>query len=134
MKKHITQMSKQEIDFLVNKFKSIPEHKWKFNPYSKRRAKQRGVDFSVFRSIWTDGFDLIEFHKHDIKGENRILLRTIITDENDFQVCAVFNFTTLEVTTIYLNWRKNKHNNLIWEEYDSEIDIIKEFKVGKVSA
>ena len=128
MKKHYTQMTKQEIDFLVNKFKSIPQSKWKFNDYSKKRARNRGVDMAIFRSIWTDGFDLIEFHRHEKKQDNRILLRSIAVDENDNQVCAVFNFTTKEVTTVYLNWRKNKHNNLVWEEYDSSINVKEVFK------
>lgn len=128
MKKHFTQMTQTETNFLIQKFKSIPQYKWKFNGYSKRRARQRGVDFSVFRSIWTDGFDLIEYHKHDTKGENRILLRSILTDENDYQVCAVFNFTTLEVTTVYLNWRHNKHSNLVWDEYDSSVSVKEAFK------
>jgi len=130
MKKHFTQMSKHEINFLVQKFKSIPQSKWKFNSYSKRRANERGVDLAVFRTIWTDGFDLIEFHKHDRKRDNRILLRSISTDENDNQVCAVFNFTTMEITTVYLNWRHNKHDNLVWGEYNPSISVKSEFKAS----
>jgi len=85
----------------------------------------------VFRTLWTDGFDLVEFHQHDIKQENRVLLRTIITDDKDNQVCAVFNFTTMEVTTIYLNWRKNKHNELSWYKYDGSIDVNNFMKVAQ---
>jgi uncharacterized DUF497 family protein len=128
VKKHYTQMNKREIDFLINRFKSIPQNRWKFNSYSKKRAEERGVDFAVYRSIWTDGFDLIEYHKHEQKGENRILLRSILTDKDDNQVCAVFNFSTMEVTTVYLNWRTNKHNNLVWEEYDPSIRVKEAFK------
>lgn len=128
MKKHISQMTKREVSFLVQKFKSIPQSSWKFNNYSKKRAMQRGVDFAVFRSIWTEGFDLIEFHKHELTGHDRILLRSIATDRDDMQVCVVFNFTTREVTTVYLNWRKNKHSNLVWEEYDSSISVKDVFK------
>lgn len=128
MKKHVTQMTKREVSFLTQKFKSTPQSKWKFNDYSKKRARQRGVDFAVLRSIWTDGFDLIEYHKHDQKGDNRILLRSIAVDKDDNQVCAVFNFSTMEITTVYLNWRKNKHNNLVWGEYDASIDIKEAFK------
>jgi uncharacterized DUF497 family protein len=128
VKKHITQMTKKEVVYLTQRFKSIPQSKWKFNDYSKKRARKRGVDFAIFRSLWTDGFDLIEYHKHDQKGDNRILLRSQMTDKDDNQVCAVFNFTTMEVTTVYLNWRKNKHDNLVWSEYDSSINVKEEFK------
>jgi hypothetical protein len=128
MKKHISQMTNKEANYLIQRFKSVPQNRWKFNTYSKMRARERGVDLTVFRSLWTDGFDLIEFHQHDTKKENRVLLRTITTDKNDNQVCAVFNFSTMEVTTVYLNWRHNKHQNLVWEEYDASVDVKKAFK------
>ncbi|MBL5776981.1 hypothetical protein HV436_01345 [Bacillus sporothermodurans] len=128
MKKHFSQMGKKELEYLKNRFKGIPQGRWKFNSYSKMRAIKRGVDMSVFRSFWTDGFDIVEFHQHEEKKENRLLLRTILTDSNDNQVCAVFNFTTMEVTTVYLNYRKNKHSNLVWSEYDSTISIKDAFK------
>lgn len=128
MKKHISQMTRREVSYLTQRFKSIPQSQWKFNDYSKRRARKRGVDMAIFRSLWTDGFDLIEYHKHDQKGDNRILLRTVMTDKDDNQVCAVFNFTTKEITTVYLNWRKNKHDNLVWSEYDSSINVKEVFK------
>jgi hypothetical protein len=123
MKKHFSQMSPKEVKYLTERFKSIPQHKWSFNTYSKKRAIERGVDLAVMRSLWLDGFDLIEFHKHDKSGENRVLLRSVSVQQGDYQVCAVFNFTKMEITTVYLNWRKNKHDNLVWEEYDASLDI-----------
>lgn len=123
MKKHVSQMTSKEIKYLTQRFKSFPQSKWSFNKYSKKRAIRRGVDMAVFRSIWTDGFDLIEYHKHEESGDNRILVRSQVTDSNDSQVCAVFNFSTMEVTTVYLNWRKNKHEQLIWSEYSENVDI-----------
>lgn len=129
MKKHVSQMSKQERKYLSDRFKSIPQGQWSFNTYSKKRAIKRGVDMAVFRTLWTDGFDLIEFHKHDETLHNRILLRTHSTDNRDNQVCAVFNFSTMEITTVYLNWRKNKHDNLVWSEYDASLDIKEAFKI-----
>jgi hypothetical protein len=123
MKKHFSQMSPKEVKYLTERFKSIPQHKWSFNTYSKKRAINRGVDLGVMRTLWTDGFDLIEFHKHDDSGENRVLLRTTAVDSKDNQVCAVFNFTKMEITTVYLNWRLNKHDNLVWSEYDKTLDV-----------
>lgn len=122
-KKHVSQMTKGEKKYLEQRFNSTPEWKWSFNTYSKHRAVTRGVDMSVLRSIWTEGYELIEFHKHEETGSNRILLRSILTDKNENQVCVVFNFTTMEITTCYLNYRKNKHDNLVWSEYDKNLDI-----------
>jgi hypothetical protein len=128
MKKHFTQMSKQENKYLVDRFKSYPRSAWSFNGYSKKRAITRGVDMAVMNTLWNEGFDLVEFHKHNEDGSNRILLRTVATDSNDNQVCIVFNFTKMEITTAYLNYRKNKHDNLVWSEYDASLDIKKLMK------
>lgn len=129
-KKHITQMSKEEIRYLINRFRSTPKNKWKFNMYSQQRAINRGVDMAVFRSIWSNGFDLIEFHCHPI-GDSRILVRSIKTDSQDGQVCAVFSLLRVEVVTVYRNWRKNKHKNLVLSEYDPYLDIMDTIKQHK---
>jgi hypothetical protein len=130
MKKHFQQMTTGDKKYLTQRFNSIPMSKWKLNGYSKKRVKERNIDMAVFRTLWSHGFDLIEFHQHDGTGENRILLRSIMTDKEDNQVCAVFNFTTFEVTTLYNNWKKNKHDNLVWSEYDSSLNI-KELMKGR---
>lgn len=129
MKKHRQQMTKAEVKYLIDRFKSMTRKQWKFTPYSKKRAITRGVDFAVMNTIWgSDGFELIEFHKHDRDGTNRILLRTNAVDKNDNQVCVVFNFTNMEITTVYLNYRLNKHENLVWSEYDETLDVKKLMK------
>ena len=128
MKKHVSQMSSNEIEYLEQRFRSVPQYKWKFNTYSRMRAQKRNVDMVTFRSIWTDGFDLVEYHKHEPTGENRVLLRSVMTDSSDNQVCAVFNFTKMEITTVYLNWRANKHCNLALDEYTSSVNVKRAFK------
>jgi hypothetical protein len=128
MKKHISQMNSKEIKYLNQRFKSVKQSQWSFTKYSKRRSKDRSIDLAIFRSIWTDGFDLIEYHKEDKTGENRILVRSISCDKEENQVCAVVSLDTKEIITIYNNWRHNKHVNLVIEEYDSGIDVKKSIK------
>lgn len=123
MKKHVSQMTGKEIKYLSNRFKSVPQHKWNFCKYSKERAISRGVDMAVFRSLWTDGFDLIEFHRPDGIDCGRILVRSKMTDKNDNQVCVVVNLKTNTIVTAYLNHRKNKHDNLVLSAYDRTLDI-----------
>jgi hypothetical protein len=123
MKKHFSQMTTKEAEYLIHRFKSIKPNQWKFTKYSKHRSRNRDIDMTVFRSFWSNGFDLIEFHKEDNTGENRILLRTLSADSKDNQVCAVFSLDSKEIITIYNNWRHNKHSNLVIEEYDSSMDI-----------
>lgn len=124
MKKHSTQFSNKEHNYLLNRFRSIPRGDWSFSKYSKKRAIERGVDLQVLNTIWTQGFDIIEYHFHEEARDNRILLRSICTDKNDNQVCAVFSLSTKTITTIYLNKRTNKHFNLVWSEYDENLDVL----------
>jgi hypothetical protein len=122
-KKHFLQMTTGEKKYIINRFKSIQPSEWKFNEYSKKKAVNRKVDLDVMRKVFTDGFDLIEYHKHDRDRSNRILLRTIATDKNNKQVCIVFNLTEKEITTVYLNDKDNKHQKLDWSYYDETIDV-----------
>jgi hypothetical protein len=124
MKKHISQLDKKERNYLINRFKSIPRGDWEYSRYSKKRAISRGVDLQVFNTFWTEGFDLIEYHYSEKEKEHRILLRSICTDSNDNQVCCVFSFTNKRIITVYNNKRNFKHDNLNFEEYSAELDVI----------
>jgi uncharacterized DUF497 family protein len=128
VKKHSTQFSNKEHNYLLNRFKSVPRGEWDFNKYSKSKAIKRGVDLQVLNTIWTDGFDIIEYHRHDQTGDNRVLLRSICTDKNDKQVCASFSLDRKQIITVYLNERTNKHFKLDWTEYDKSIDVIATIK------
>jgi hypothetical protein len=131
MKKHVTQMTAKEKKFLIDRFKSIPRSKWHFFGYGKKRAVARQIDLQLYNSLWTEGFDLIEYHFHDEHRDNRILIRSIATDSNDAQLCISFSFNDKKVVTSYLNARTYKHNTLRWEEYTANLDVITLFKETK---
>lgn len=117
-------MTKAELAYLTNRFKSTPQSTWGMTSYSRRRFQDRNIDMTTFRSIWTDGFDIIEYHFHEGYSHSRVLIRSRATDKYDYQVCAVFSLTTNEIVTVYKNWRCNKHTNLVWSEYDENLDVL----------
>jgi hypothetical protein len=128
VKKHSTQFTNREHNYLLQRFKSVPRGQWSFNDYSKMKAVKRGVDLQVMNTIWSEGFDIIEYHRHDQTGDNRILLRSICTDKNDKQVCVSLSLDRKQIVTVYLNDRTNKHFKLDWSEYSKDIDVVNSIK------
>lgn len=128
MRKHVTQFSKKELQYVTNRFKSVKPSEWKFTPYSKKRLIRREVDSQVMNTIWSEGFDIVEYHFSENRLEHRVLIRSVCTDKNDNQVCVVFNFTTMTIQTVYLNERNNKHQDQFHSEYSKDLDVISMMK------
>jgi hypothetical protein len=123
VKKHYSQMTDLEKDFLMRKFFAIPKQEWRFTDYSKARFEQRNIDPQHFLTLWQNP-ELIEYHKKD--GTNRILLRSQF-QKDEMEVCAVFDLTNKVIVTVWLNWMNNQHQNLVIEMYDQRVDILGEF-------
>jgi hypothetical protein len=130
MKKHISQMKPSEVRYLVDRFRNIPQMAWEFTPYAKARCKERGFDPALFRTFWTSGFDLIEYHNCGV--DHRVLLRSIESDSEGYQLCVSFSLTMKRVKTVYKNYKHYKHENLDESNYDGSLDIKKLIK-GRVS-
>ncbi|PEZ47046.1 hypothetical protein CN367_11815 [Priestia megaterium] len=124
MRKHSTQFTKEEMNYLIGRFKGVRRQDWKWSAYSQSRFIEREADLEVMNSIWTDGFTIIELHFHEKRKHKRVLIRSIRTDKEDNQVCVVFNFTTMEIHTVYLNERTNNHEEQFHSEYDADLDVI----------
>lgn len=125
MKKHSSYFSKKEMNYVINRFKGVKHCDWRWTDYAQARLIEREVDHQVLNTIWSDGFTVIEYHFHEKKKHNRVLIRSVCTDENDNQVCVVFNFTTMEIHTVYLNQRSNKHNDADFlEDNNRDLDVI----------
>jgi hypothetical protein len=122
-KKHYSQMTELEKDFLMRQFYKVPKQEWKFTSYSLSRFEQRKIDPVHFLTLWNNP-DLIEYHKKD--GTNRILLRSRI-QKDEYEVCAVFDLTNKVIVTVWLNWMNNQHQNLVIEAYNPRVDILAEF-------
>jgi hypothetical protein len=123
-KKHFSQMTELEREFLLREFFKIPPQAWSFTDYSFKRFKQRGIDPVHFMTLWKNP-SLIEYHRKN--GANRILLRSNIPRKG-YEVCAVFDLTNIKIVTVWLNWVGNKHQNLVIEAYNFKDDIMEVFR------
>jgi hypothetical protein len=128
LKKHISQMTELEQEFLMRRFHEVPQQEWSFTSYSKQRFNERGIDAEHFLSLWEQDVELIEYHfKHN---SNRILLRSKAV-HNDANVCAVFSIEQRKIVTVYLNYKENNHERLRLEFYNKDLDILETYKGGK---
>jgi len=124
-KKHYSQMTDLEIEFLLRKFFSIPKHKWQFTKYALKRFETRNIDPKSFETLWLNP-SLIEFHK---KGNsNRILLRSNCPQQDGYEVCGVFDLTHKKIITVWKNWVGNKHQNLVIRAYKLKADVLEVFQ------
>lgn len=127
-KKHVTQMTEVEKEFLMRQFRSVNKKDWKFTPYSKKRFDSRVVSVEQLLSIFDLDTELVEFHRKD--GSSRILLRAKRVF-NDAQVCVVFAPKQETIITMYLNYHGNQHENLREEFYNAGLDVIQMYKGGR---
>lgn len=128
LKKHISQMTEVEKEFLLRQFRAVNKPDWKITDYSFNRMTARGISAEHLMTIFDLDTELIEYHK---KGRSsRILLRSKRA-VNEANVCVVFEPETKSIVTVYLNYKGNKHEQLKLEFYDAAIDVIKQYKGGK---
>lgn len=114
IKKHISQMTELEEDFLMRQFRKVGKDEWTFNPYSFNRLQNRRIAVQQYELIFKQP-KLIEYSRN--KGEDRILLRGGRVGE--YEVCVVFSLTKKEVVTVWLNWFCNRHYNLDEKQYSN---------------
>lgn len=126
-KKHNSQMTEVEQEFLLRKFRAVNKMDWKFTEYSFKRMTERGISVEQLMSIFDLDTMLIEFHRKN--GSNRILLRSKV-EFNHSNVCVVFAPDEKVIKTVYLNYKGNTHQNLKEEHYDASIDVLKMYKRG----
>lgn len=128
LKKHFTQMTELEHEFLMRRFRAVRKIDWELTDYSLGRMRERGVTMEQLLTVFHEDSRLIEYHRRG--NSNRILIRSSV-NVNGSNVCAVFAPDQKTIITIYLNDVTNDHPALRKEFYDASIDILESYKGGK---
>jgi len=127
MKKHVTQMTPEELDLLLSEFQKVDPELWVISRYCNKRLDERRINPFHLLELITD-HRIIEYH-HPEDGSHRILLRG--RPHNRRELCAVFNLSNGQVVTLWTNWVGNQHQNLDWSEYDERCCILSKLKGGR---
>lgn len=142
-KKHVSQMSKEEIAFLDKKLRKI-RRIVKSRHLLNRRDTGR-VPIRVFKEILRDPSrrNIIEYNettKHGLVSK-RILVRDsktvktrfyqshTIEAEGDASLCFVIDYETGVIVTAYYNYANDDHETLNPYRYDATLNCIKKEKL-----
>lgn len=143
-KKHIKQMSQDEVSYLEKKLRRINLKKVKLSNHLKERQAEIGFDFNhiigVLRNKDIDK-SIIEYNETvDRSGftDRRILLRnkkyqnvTFKTKNNTFfkakaNMCFVVSIETNQIITVYWNKVSDRHRSINWSRYNEDLEIVGE--------
>lgn len=138
VKKHYTQMTAQETNFLQAKIQCI---KSCLRISSHLKDKANGItDGSIYKVLNSGNFEIIEYNeaqKIDIT-DHRILIRdnqSYLTDFYNFMegvtrkelcnICAVISLDTGLIVTAYFNRRNDNHRTIDQNRYNRNLQIVK---------
>lgn len=121
-RKHISQMTPQEITLLKSKFRNIKEPA--YTNYSLGRLTQRKIQKKqVVRALRIG--ELIEYHL--VGHHHRVLVRGTASKKGEI-VCVVLDTDTKEVVTVFKNKATDHHWTLDSSNYSPKLDILKLLK------
>lgn len=122
IRKHISQMSMEEISFCMEQ---VHNRSWGISKHVRDQLEERGGDIALL--LETIGYgDLIEYHKRN--GSSRLLLRSNKIIHN-YVPCVVVAPISEYVVTVFWNHVLDRHRTIDMGRYDSDLDIIKLFKM-----
>lgn len=119
-RKHITQMIKSEITFLVNRIGDLSLYH--LTDYAYTRKDTRNIfDDCINKSF--KSYDIIEYHV--MSGTPRVLVRG---NNNGVQVCMVVCPMTKKIITMYYNSSSDQHDTIDMSQYDKRINVFDTYR------
>ncbi len=142
-KKHVSQMTEDEIRFLVKKIKRVDPQKIRASAHLIEKAKQ--IDFrieDISRMLQANNIEkyIIEYNEtlvYDGTLDRRVLLRNVDSTNITFcgdnrkpfvapaNMCFVISLISHRIITVYWNMDCDKHKTIDWGRYDNTLKIIK---------
>lgn len=127
MKKHLSQMTKEEVVALqriINSTKS-----WGVARHCYKRLKERGVSKAMTLDAIKHG-TIIEFsQKGNCYG---VLIRSTKVVLGKYVVCALVSLDSKRIITVYVNLAHDSHRTLDWSAYNENLDILNVIKKEQV--
>lgn len=125
-KKHGSQMTTQEKEYIFKKLKSVK--KWIVSKHALERIEEKGINVTYKDVVSTiHNSKIIEYHvaKFDNKDDIRVLLRGNAIVNRNYNVHFVYSLTRGKVVSSWLNEVTDTHKTLDWRDYDEKLYIIK---------
>lgn len=128
-KKHITQMTKDEINVIINKLYSlnVGQTKLSFHLQEKLDSEELSIYKSQMVRLLLD-FEIIEYN--NTRGGNRVLLRGLSKEKTiskgkieESNLCIVWDVDKNIIVTAYWNYSDDNHDNVDFSRYNKDLKI-----------
>ena len=132
VKKHYSQMNKNEIILIKNKLKNLGALELSYHVKEqmiKRNITEKDI-YNVLRN-----YSIIEFHRkidNFGKADNRILIRSNRKVKSS-NICLSVSLDKSRIITCYSNGCSDSHTTIDMNNYDSKCDIDKYIKNEKIN-
>jgi hypothetical protein len=120
VKKHISQMTRDEIEYLMSKIHGRTPIR--LTDYSQNKLKSRKIQIWQIRKA-IETAELVEYH-----GVGRLSHRILIRGQENIRgnaLCLVLDIFSGELITAYFNKFNDHHSYLDKDKYDGELDVIR---------
>lgn len=126
-RKHVSQMSVQEKDFIWKRLKGVKETDWKVVDHALERIGEKGIRVTIKDLVTTIyNAELIEYKTIDKWNgvQERVVLRSKSVVNRNFNIHVVYNLTEKCIVTVWMNRIKDRHKTLDWSIYDAELKVL----------
>lgn len=134
VKKHVSQMTKDEVNFLVNRLRDLDISKLQISYHLQQKFIDKDENLLVNSLLREDLADLVvEYNETEQKygTDRRVLIRLpeeILVDLGYFSrycnLCIVYSFVKNKVITAYYNKVGDNHSTIDMSRYDKNLKII----------
>lgn len=120
-KKHYKDFTKDEVLLIKQQISVLRQHD--FSKHTEERMIEKNITESDIFKIFKH-YHIIEYYNKN--GDLRVLLRGELKEESKC-TCVSMSLKTGIIITVYQNDYNDIHKTIRWEEYNKNIDIVKEF-------
>lgn len=120
VRKHVSQMNNKEIDYIFDKLRSIK--KWRATSHAMDRVNTKGIYITLRDMVSTIHHSrVIEYH--EVRGEKRVLLRSNVLIQGDYNLHVVFSVNEAKIISVWLNHVDDTHETIDMSCYNEKLKI-----------
>jgi hypothetical protein len=127
-KKHVKQMTMQELQYLQDKLNALNTAKTAFSNHFFDKGLDV-TDLQVINILQKKNYEVIEYNetpmRFDDRLDRRVLIRTNIVNTRHLALCIVVSLTTNTIVTGYYNETTDNHQSLNWSRYNKALVIVR---------
>lgn len=129
-RKHVSQMSNDEIGVLFKRLKHVEENglQWRMTTHTLDRIKNKKIDANYQDLVsLIHNSKIVEYkideNKFDGEPEERVVLSSNSVVNNCYKLKVVYSITKRRIVTAWVNHVKDNHDTLDWGLYSAEMPV-----------